>query len=136
MRIITSLVIMSFLLLLSCGKIEKNEYTDVIIRNLDAMNSENLQAAMATIHEDSQLYDNTETMTEALFEAYDISYKLVSCKVVDKSPSEVSVEAKQITKKISGPEFINNMTVIRHVLRQSNGMWKIYESKIEDMRKI
>jgi len=123
MRIHCIVIIVAVLLLLSCGKVEQNEFTGVIQRNLDAMNNEDLAASMATIHEESPLYDNTEDLTAQLFQMYDLSFKLGSCKVVSQTPEEVTLEAVQITKKVNGPQFQNNRSVIIHTLRRSNGIW-------------
>ena len=136
MRIFTIVFMISMLMLISCGKIEQNEFTDLIQRNLNAMNSEDLEAAMATIHEDSPLYANTETVTAQLFKTYDLQHTLKGCKVISRTPEEVIVEVMQVSKKISGPQYQNTAGTLRHTLKRSNGVWKIYNSELKDFRRI
>jgi ketosteroid isomerase-like protein len=132
--IVLSLLVLGMIVLAGCGSGRGDDITSVIYDNLKAYQDENLNAVMATIHEQSPLYADTRTITEQIFNLYDLKYKLESVRVIEESDEEARVRAVQITEKISGPDFRDNKIVAIHVLKKAaDGEWKIYSSEIESI---
>lgn len=107
------------------------EVTAVIYDNIKALNNEDLEASMATIHEESPIYAATRQVTKELFLIYDLKYKLKQVKVVEKSDQEIKVEYVQTTERIDGPEFKDNKIKAVSVLKKSKGKWKIFSTIIK-----
>jgi hypothetical protein len=110
------------------------DVTSVIYENLNAMEKRDLQSFMATIHEQSPVIAQTEQMALQLLNTYELSCELKDVKVIEKSDQEARVKYVQITKKVSGPEFRNNKVTGIHILKKSDGKWKIYNTEIKDIK--
>ncbi len=102
-------------------------------QNLDAAANEDLDAYMATLDPRGPLYNATETMMREVFANYDLKYELTDIKVVEKTDSEVKVQATQVTRKVRGPAFRDNKLVAVHTLRRTNGVWLLYDSEIKSI---
>ena len=107
-----------------------NDPASVVQENINAMNGEDLDKAMATIDEQSASYDQTKKVAKQLFELYDLKYELDSLKVISQTDDDARVECIQITTKVKGPAFRDNRIVFVHSLKKSEGNWKIYNSKV------
>ena len=108
-----------------------NEVTLVLYQNMRAAEDENLVAYMATIHELSPMYAATEQQMKQFFNTYDLEYELKDIEVIEKFEQEARVKFVQITRKVSGPAFRNNKVTGIHILRKSDGKWKIYNTETE-----
>ncbi len=109
------------------------EIMSLMNENLRALENEDMEGYMATIHEQSAGYAITEhTMLEA-FDMYDLKYELIDVKVVEKSSQEAKVKFVQITQKIDGPVFRDNKISGVHILKKSDGKWKIYDTQIDSI---
>lgn len=102
------------------------EIISVIYENLRAAQDEDLEAYMATIHEQSPIYASTEQLTSQGFDSYDLTYDLEYVQVIEKSDSEARVDFVQTTRKVNGPAFRDYKITGIYILRKSSEKWKIY----------
>jgi hypothetical protein len=102
----------------------------VVRENIRAMNTKDLDKMMATIDSQSDSYEKTKDLAGRLFAAYDLRYELDSANVIEKTDENAKVECVQTTRKVSGPAFRDNRIRIVHLLRNVDGEWKIYGSKM------
>ncbi len=144
MRTLSALLAALFTLVILSGYAvagdEKRELTDderaildVIVANRDAAEEEDLEGYMATIHEDSPLYETTESTMEQIFDIYDLYYDIPRVEFVEVGEAEASVRVTQITGRISGPDFNDNETTAVHTLYMTDDGWMIYGSEIEEI---
>lgn len=110
-----------------------DEITSVIYKNLNAAENKDIQSYMATIHEQSEVYAPTKQAMQQMFDTYDLKCELKDVKVIEKSDQEAKVEYVQITKKLNGPAFRNNKLTGIHILKKSDGKWKIYNSETKNI---
>jgi ketosteroid isomerase-like protein len=105
----------------------------VINANIDAMNSEDIDAYMACLDPSSPLYDSTRSQVETIFEQYDLQTEVTDLYVTDASATVAHVHAVITTTKISGPEFADNRLTAVFELHKVDGAWKIYGQTISDV---
>ncbi len=102
----------------------------VVRANVDAAENEDLNAFMQTLHPDSPLFDSSRKFMQAVFQKYDLSYQVVESTVEEVSGDVARVSFTQITRKRSGPPGIkDNKVKGEHILKKSDGNWKIYRTK-------
>lgn len=101
--------------------------------NLQYAESENLQGYMSTIHPDAPGYSNTEQTMQTLFDTYDLSYELQSFEYLGRDGEYASVRIEQLTEKISGPSFQDNITESKWRCKKYNGEWKIWSTSTLDI---
>ena len=125
----------AFVLAVGCSK--KNEddsgITSVVYENMKFAQNEDIENFMATIHEQAPKYASTEKEIRQAFNKYDIKYTLEGVKVIEKSDQNAKVKFVQKAEKINGPEFRNYVVTGIHVLKKSDGKWKIYSTLIEKL---
>jgi ketosteroid isomerase-like protein len=133
--ILVLITIIAGIFISGCGpKTETDdEITSVIYKNLNAMENKDIQSYMATIHEQSVIYAPTKQAVQQVFDTYDLKCELKDVKVIEKSDQEAKVKFVQITKKINGPAFRNNKLTGIHILKKSDGKWKIYNSETKNI---
>jgi len=102
-----------------------------ITANLKAMEREDVDGTMATIDPSSGGYEMTKEMIKVIFEQYDLKYELSDLKVIKRSDKEAEVGFTQITRKATGPDFRNNKITGVHILKKSDGVWRIFSSQIK-----
>lgn len=105
----------------------------VIFENIRASNTENYARYMATIHSKSPAYKSTEAMTKEAFSLFDLSYKLSRVEVIQQKSDQAVVAFVLTTKKIRGPSFRDNRISGEMILRKENGVWKIYDQKVDNI---
>ena len=110
---------------------KKDDVISVIKDNLKYAENEDLDKLMSTIDEQSPQYASTEKIMKRLFKVYDLTYKLASIKVIEKSDDKAKVSFVQVTMKRNGPAFRNNKLTGVHTLFKTDGKWKIYITKID-----
>ena len=108
----------------------KKEAMAVIFNNLKAMEDEDVEAVMETVHEDSAAYENTRKVCEYLFKIYDVKYEIQELKVVKETADTIDISFIQITRKVSGPDFRDNKIKGIHTLKKSGNVWKIFSTKM------
>jgi hypothetical protein len=107
--------------------------TAPIIANINASNAEDIRAYMATIHSQSPLYDQTESLLSPMFANYDLSFEVRNLEVIEQSASEAKVSFVLVTRKINGPAFNDNKVNGVMVMRPENGVWKIYNQQVDSV---
>jgi hypothetical protein len=103
---------------------------EVVSTQLEALNLEDLNAAIDAIHPSSPDLPQTKDWTEKLFKIYDLRYTLEKNTLESETENTAKVRFSQTTEKISGPVFRNNHIDGVHVLKKYDGKWKIYETQI------
>ena len=129
------LFIFSFctLCMAGCGNSTEAELKKIVQRNLNAMQEEDLETALMDIDDGPAKETNREAL-KAIFDQYDISYKLVSFKVLSVSDDTAEVEVVQETKKIRGPAFRNNVGTVVHTFKKRPSGWKFVSSEIKSAK--
>ena len=125
------LLIISSLVFQNCSN---NKYysspEEVILANIDFMNTENIEGTLSTIHPDSPSYETTEILIKQIFNLYDLNYKIEKLKVISEDAQEAIVDFTQLTTKLKGPEFKNNRITGKHTIKRDGDSWKIYSTQI------
>jgi hypothetical protein len=123
------------ILVFACSNSEEYLTPESVIEaNAKYMTEENFDKVMDTIDKDSPAYASSESMVKKLFDLYDLNYKIISMKVINKSNDEAQVEFVQETTKIKGPAFKNNRVDGVHILKRDDNSWKIYSTKITNIQ--
>lgn len=107
---------------------------NVIIENIRASNAENVNYYMSTIHSKSPSYQTTKNMTKEAFSKFDLSYKVSGLKIIKQTKNEVVVAFTLTTRKIRGPNFRDNHINGEMILRKEDGIWKIYNQVVHDVK--
>ncbi|MTJ52242.1 serine/threonine protein kinase [Anabaena sp. UHCC 0253] len=114
---------------------QEAEIKAVFAQNLRGLNEENLDITMSVIDESIPEYEQTRNMTQQIFYTYDLRYEINTLEVTEISENYAKVMITQITTKIAGPAFRDNILVVTHTLKKSNnGQWKIILTKVEDIK--
>lgn len=101
-----------------------------IYANIDASNAEDITAYMATLHSQSPVYAQTESMLSPMFTQYDLSFEVTNLDVIEQTEKEARVAFVLVTRKIRGPEFRDNQVSGVMILRPEHGAWKIYNQEV------
>ena len=131
--LVVIMLISSFQCKIEAGSRPDREAVAVIYINMETAENENLKEHLDTIHPESPAYSATEKLMPQIFSIYDLDYSIKNIKVVASSPDEIKVSFIQTTKKVRGPEFKDNVVKGSHLLRKSEGKWKIYNSIIDSI---
>lgn len=111
--------------------VSDDESLAAVRANIKAAQEEDLEAYLATIHPESPSYQQTRELVGRLFNDFDLSYELIELKLLAKTEDEARVEFVQKTRKLRGPEFQDNQVVGVHLLKKSDGRWKIMSTEIK-----
>jgi hypothetical protein len=103
---------------------------EVVCDQLEALNHEDLTAAIDAIHPSSPGFQQTKEWTEKFFDIYNLRYTFQKITLVSETVDTAKVQFSQTTKKVSGQTFRNNRIDGVHVLKKYNGKWKIYETQV------
>lgn len=119
-------------LLIGCGSENKADHAaafDLLQKNVDAMQREDVAGVMATVHPESPDFEATRGVIEELFSKFDLKYELSDLKVVSATPAEIKVSFVQKTMKVSGPpELPNHIVEGVHTLRKEGAQWKLFRT--------
>ncbi len=127
-------LIISLLIVNGCSSDKNSEeqaVKDVIMKNTEAGNNEDVTAYKNTMDEDNKNYDHLDDMMSTIFSTYDLNYQVKDLKVIELKDDEAMVQFVQITKKIKGPTFRDNRIEGVHTLHKTKGGWKIYDTQIK-----
>ncbi|NOT48452.1 MAG: hypothetical protein HOP17_11975 [Acidobacteria bacterium] len=116
-----------------CGPVvgPRESPAEVIRAHIEAMNREDLEAAMSYIDSDGPNYAITRSTTEQLFKVYDIRYSVeVLGQVTSEKKGEVRMKVIQTTQKIAGPAFADNKITMYYVLKEGWFSWKIVSTEV------
>lgn len=107
----------------------KEEVIEVIKKNMEYSEKEDVEGVLSTIHEDSPQLQSTKNGMDYVFKNFDMKYTLLEAEVVSITDDEVQVLYKQRTEAVKGVGFTNQDAVGIHILRKSkDGHWKIYKT--------
>ena len=110
-------------------EIIKNEILEVLHKNLDATQNEDVAGVLETIHKDSPQLSSTQGGMEYVFKNFDMKYELEDVKFIFITIEEVKVIYQQTTKSVSGGGFTNTRSIGIHTLKKSkDGNWKIFKT--------
>lgn len=131
--IITLFICLAFF----CCKQEKSEFADEILaavkKNAKAVNTEDVEAYMSTIHKDSPAYSESRGKMEKAFKEYDLQIDIKSLTVKEASGEEAKVEFVQVTSSKGGKKYNDNRMTGVHLLRKSGEDWKIYKTEVRNI---
>ena len=86
----------------------EDQVIEVLKINLQAAIDEDLELYMETIHPESPVFGNTESIMIYLYENFDLDYELEEYKIQEITDETADVWVIQITKRMSGGEFRDN----------------------------
>ncbi len=111
-----------------------NTMLAVIDENVAAMQRRDLEGVMATIHPDSPLYAETRNaMTQIV--NLPVAFDFEQIEVVAANDTEARVDYVQVTRATSDEiGFRANRLRGTHVLRPDSGVWKIYDTRIHEIK--
>lgn len=136
-RIMAGLFITAICFAFFSCKQEKSEFADEILstvkQNAEALNNEDIDAYMATLHEGSPAYESTGEKLTQSFEQFDLKITVENLKVVEASGEEAKVEFVQVTKSGENSDFNDNRMKGVHLLRKTGDEWKIYKTEVRNI---
>lgn len=128
------------LLLAGCGRISDADRVAAVAtvqRNLDAMNTGDIDAMMATMHPLSPTYAEMPALTRTIAEKFKLGYVLEKAEVEQAKGDEILVGFVQVTRKLGGDEdFPDNRVFGTHVLRRDGTAWKIWDTHVRKMDRL
>jgi len=95
-----------------------------------ALENDNIEAYMETIHPESPLYDSTRSATSRLMERYDLEIELTINSVSIDSDT-ATADVTQVTRAVNSASYQPRRAEMSHELRTDDGTWKVYDSSIQ-----
>lgn len=118
------------------GSSDEEQIREVLRKNAQTIEDEDLDAHMETIHPDSPAYDTTETQLQQLFQVYDLTVEL-TIESVDVDGDSATADVVQTTRSENdASSYEDNRTWLTHELRTHEGDWKIYNSATTDIERL
>jgi hypothetical protein len=130
----TALALFAFFALAGCGG-EEMKPADVVRAHFEALNREDLDAAMATIDDaDSPNYEATKGAISQSFKLYDLNYTIESLTVDGATgKDEMQITVVQVTRKLAGPLFVNNRVTAKWKLTKRYWGWKFSATQVSTL---
>lgn len=114
---------------------DKEAALNTVRANIKAMEAEEMDAVLATIHPKSTGFEEGRRQIDAIFKEYDLAYTLEKAEVTGIAVAEIRVAFVMITKKRAGArEFTDNRVEGIHLLRRDGSAWKIWTTRVTDAR--
>jgi hypothetical protein len=120
----------------ACKNNEDPDLTKVCYQQIEALNRGDVKAYMATMDETSPVFLATQETFGKLTAVYRLKAEIEDIEILSLENNRATVKIKQITKKVSGPEFMDNRSIFEHTLRKSGGTWKFVETKVIKVEKL
>ena len=133
------MLMMSMALLLACstGKVDEEALKAVLLNNFKALQEENLEGYLGTLHPESPGYAQMEKLCPRIFEIYDLQHQLIDFRVVEASDKEARIRTVQEARRLSGPEnYRHNRSTTVHTLKKYQGQWKLFQTEQESVEYI
>ncbi len=111
-----------------------DELFQVLYANARAANGEDLATYMTQIHPKSPGRAQTEEGLRQVFANYDLDFRFSNLELQSLTDKEAKIHFVLTTKKISGGEFRDNSVTGVMILRLDEGVWKIYNQQVEDVK--
>lgn len=130
------LFLISIFLINGCGSDKSKDeqaVKDVIYRNIEAGNDEDVAAYISTVDKNNRNYDQLENMMNTIFSTYDLNYQIKDLKITELKEDVAKVDYVQVIKKIKGPSFRDKRVEGVYTLHKTDGQWKIYDTEITKM---
>lgn len=105
-----------------------------VTENLSATEAEDIDAIMVTMHSKSPSRAATKAQLPALFERFDLKYKLVKYEYISVSGEYAIARVQQQTTKAKGPAFRNNTVDSFMIFKQDKGKWRIWAQTVLDIK--
>jgi len=123
-------------LLVGCQTDDANkEVIEVMEKNLEALNNEDVDKYMSTLSEESPAYEQTKELIGKIFEVYDLENKLIGkMEVVEMKEDSAKVKMTTTSKKISGPEYKDNESTYINLLKKYEDGWKITNTELQETK--
>ena len=110
-------------------KTEEDAINAVLQANITSSNDENINGVLATLDSTSPQFEQNKQLYGQIFKTYDLQYTLESTKIINYTENEAAVYSVQTTKKLKGPDFQDNRSVLVTTLKKSkDGKWMLEES--------
>ena len=106
----------------------------ITIKNLEAMQAEDAEAAKATLHSKSPGFAESVRTSQQLFKIFDLNYKVVSFTYIGRDKDYAVARVKQQTTKKAGPKFRDNEIDIMHIFRKEGKQWKFWQSSVLEVK--
>lgn len=133
---IVLLLISGSLFLYSCGSADERDLKAVCERQVEAMNSEDLEGLMSTIDTESPFYDMTKAMSEQIFKLYDLNQEINDLNIVEVKENTATVELTITTTKKAGPDFEDNKITSINSMVKKDGKWFFNKTSVKEMKKL
>lgn len=108
----------------------ESELYSVVLENLRATSSEDLNSLLNTVHSQSQGYQQTKQLAKHLFETYDLKHEIHLFRYVSQDGDYAIARLEFSTEQVAGPEFKDNRVDTFHIFRKENGQWKIWGQSV------
>ena len=125
-------IVLTCAFMFGCGNSTKSELKKIVEQNLKAAQEEKLDLYLADL--DDSIAVATRPVMQKIFAAYDLSYKLVSFKLLSSTDTTAQVEIVQETRKVKGPDFRDNRSTAIHTFKKGPKGWKFVASKITEVK--
>lgn len=130
--VVISLILLAAVLAPGCGNDPREDAArQVLDDQLAALQNEDLEGVLSTLHPDGPQYSQTRAMVEQVFALYDLEYDLENVELVDMSEEVVTLRVVQVTRRINGPELPDTRVTVVHTFRKDGDRLKLYESRAE-----
>lgn len=109
----------------------------LIEKQVEAMNSGDVEGYLSTLDPESTLYELNKALYEPLLSQYKFEVTLEKFEIVKVGENDATIKKTFVTKKISGPDFVDNRTEIEDKLVKKADGWKVNEStpgNIEELK--
>jgi len=96
----------------------------------EALENNDVDRYMETMHPESPIYDSTESVTNQLLQNYDPQLDIEVTSVSIDGDTATAETTQETRIEGSDPEFQENRADITHELRMYEGEWRVYDSTI------
>ncbi|MBP0012483.1 MAG: hypothetical protein J7540_14120 [Roseofilum sp. SID2] len=113
---------------------ERAKIQALLDENLNAINAENVERYMNTMHPDSPQWEITRQTVLSSIDLVDLRYEFNDWEIVELTGDKAQIMATQTTTKIGGDaQFRDNRLIILHTLKKYKGEWKFWTSEIQSI---
>ncbi len=105
----------------------------VIDAYVRAMQNEDLDALLATVHPDAVEYDLNQRVTAQAFALYDVDYTIEKLEMIRHNKDTAQVRIVLVTRGRSSPDYKDNRVTAVIELRRYQKDWRVYEWQSEEI---
>ncbi|MFO7870479.1 MAG: hypothetical protein R6V03_03490 [Kiritimatiellia bacterium] len=106
------------------------ELREVVLRNLEATENEDLEKLKGTIHTASPARLTSVQATKRMLAYFDFDYELLYFSYVGSDGKYALARGRQKTVKTAGPAFQDNVLDSIYVFRREEGEWKLWMQSV------